>query len=74
MAGRTGPNKLSVTARDSVWKVYNEIGGAKHMKRWAEENPTEFYKLYARLIPTNLAVAGEDGGPVKLEISWSRGS
>lgn len=61
-------NALKVTARDAVWKVFHELGGVQHMKRWATENPSEFYKLYSRLVPTQ--VTGEDGGPVEIKIGW----
>jgi len=33
-----------------------------HLRAWAEANPTEFYKLAARLIPTEITGAG--GGPL----------
>ncbi len=33
-----------------------------HLQAWAEANPTEFYKLAARLIPTEITGAG--GGPL----------
>jgi hypothetical protein len=65
-------NTLKVTARDAVWKVFHELGGVQHMKRWATENPSEFYKLYARLVPTQ--VTGEDGGPVKITVEWQPSS
>lgn len=32
---------------------------------WADENPTEAYRLIARRLPTT--IQGPDGGPVKVE-------
>lgn len=54
--GRTAgtPNKVSVTVKDNVITVFEDIGGAGTMKAWAEENLTEFYRLYAKLIPTQI--------------------
>jgi hypothetical protein len=34
--------------------VFNRLGGTATMAQWARENPTEFYKLNARLIPMQL--------------------
>lgn len=48
------PNKVSVTVKDNVITVFEGIGGAGTMKAWAQENLTEFYKLYAKLIPTQI--------------------
>ena len=42
------------------------LGGVSALKSWAEDNPTEFYKLWGRLIPVE--VSGEDGGAVSLTI------
>ena len=36
--------------RASILKAFHKIGGVKHLARWAEENPTEFYKLAGRLL------------------------
>jgi hypothetical protein len=69
---KKGPNSLTVNARDSIWKVFHDLGGVRHMKAWAEENPTEFYKLYGKLVPTQ--VTGEEGGPVKITVEWQQSS
>jgi len=34
--------------------AFNRIGGHHALAEWAEANRTEFYKLYARLIPMQL--------------------
>ena len=36
-----------------------KIGGPERLAQWAEANETEFFKLYARLIPQEHT--GEDG-------------
>ena len=45
------PNKVTATARENIIAVFNRLGGTAAMAEWARENQTEFYKLYARLIP-----------------------
>lgn len=44
-------NKLSGAAKENIAAVFTRLGGTAQMSKWAKENPTEFYKIYARLIP-----------------------
>ena len=69
MPSRKGsPNKLGALAKDNIAAVFNRLGGTAAMARWAEDNKTEFYRIYARLVPTQ--VTGEEGGPVKITVEW----
>lgn len=66
------PNKASSTMKAAIQSVYDALqaGSGKphgHFQAWAEEQPTEFYKLASKLIPVQLT--GEDGGPIKHEIA-----
>lgn len=45
------PNKLTAVAREAFEFAFKEVGGAQALAEWAGENRTEFYKLYARLVP-----------------------
>jgi len=44
-------NKLGGQAKENIAAVFNRLGGTANMATWAVENQTEFYRLYARLIP-----------------------
>jgi hypothetical protein len=79
MAGRPGnvagsgkgsrkgiPNKTTSTAKENIIAVFTAIGGTRRMAKWAEDNTTEFYKLYGRLLP--LQVTGEGGGPLDITV------
>lgn len=47
------PSISSATAlsfREAILRAFRKIGGVKHLAAWAEENPTEFYKLAGRLL------------------------
>jgi hypothetical protein len=46
-------NVFSATVKDNILAVFNRLGGAASMAEWARKNETEFYKLYARLIPSD---------------------
>ena len=60
------PNKLTTTAKEAFALAFQGMGGAVALEKWAVENQTEFYKLFARLIPTE--VAGPDGGPLSVSV------
>ncbi len=57
------PNKTTTSAREAFTLAFQGLGGAQALQAWAEENTTEFFKLYARLIPQEHV--GEGGsGPI----------
>lgn len=56
------PNKLSSGVKSNIVGVFDKIGGREAMAKWAKDNQTEFYRLYARLLPTE--VSGVDGGEI----------
>lgn len=49
-------NKTTSTVKEVVLAVFQELqGDAKNnLKTWAKKEPTEFYKLAAKLIPTEV--------------------
>ena len=47
-------NKLGVEVKASIMWVFTNLGGIPTMTNWARRNKTEFYKIYARLIPTEI--------------------
>lgn len=57
--GRTGPNKLTLTAKQAFQEAFDELGGMGGLVTWAKSDPDNlqtFYTLYARLIPTDTNV------------------
>ena len=55
------PNKLTVAFKSAVLTTYDAIGGDVAFAAWAKKNPTEYYKIAARLIPHE--IVGPAGGP-----------
>lgn len=62
------PNKTTVAVKEAMEHVYialqNKAPGRKahgHFTEWAEGNPTEFYKLYAKLLPKEITGPGAEG-------------
>lgn len=55
MPSRKGkPNKMGAIAKENIICVFTRIGGVEAMVTWAKGNQTDFYKLYAKLIPTQI--------------------
>jgi len=54
-------NKVTATAKENIVAVFTRLGSTAAMARWAKNNETEFYKLYARLIPVEQHVSGTLG-------------
>ena len=52
MRPKGSPNKIGAGVKSNVIGVFEKIGGRDAMAAWAKENLTEFYRLYARLIPS----------------------
>jgi hypothetical protein len=48
------PNKVTATVKDNIIAVFNRLDGTAGMAKWAEENPTQFYQIYAKLLPTDI--------------------
>ena len=55
------PNKLTKSAREAFEIAFQGLGGAAELQAWAVENRTEFFKLYARLIPVEHVGEGGEG-------------
>lgn len=48
------PNKLTASIKGAFTEAFDRRGGVDALVRWAGDNETEFYKLCARLIPTEV--------------------
>lgn len=51
VAGGSRSPKIMVAARDNMAKAFDLMGGVPALVVWGRGNPTEFYRLWARLIP-----------------------
>jgi hypothetical protein len=54
-------NKTTKSAREAFQLAFEGTNGVDGLKTWAKANPTEFYKLYARLIPVEHVGEGGEG-------------
>jgi hypothetical protein len=60
------PNKTTSAAKEALSLAFQGVGGVEALTEWATDNQTEFYKLWAKLVP--LEVSGEGGEPIKFVI------
>lgn len=63
-------NKTTAAVKETVLRVFNELQGdpVHNLLSWAKGNPTEFYKIAAKLIPTDIKaeVNTTDGSGIKV--------
>lgn len=60
------PNKSTKSVKTALEEAFTKRGGVAALLRWAEENPTDFYKLWAKMMPTQTEISGPGGGPVEM--------
>jgi hypothetical protein len=63
IGGRTKgtPNKLTASIKEAFAITFTILQDDKkaNLEAWAKENPTEFYKIMSKVIPTELQVDGD---------------
>lgn len=59
-------NLIGKSAKENVIAVFTRLGGTAQMADWAKKNQTDFYRLYAKLIPQQ--IEGELNIPVALAV------
>jgi len=57
-------NKVTKNVKETVLAAFNDLqqDPVTNIAAWGRDNLTEFYKLAAKLIPTE--ISGLDGGPI----------
>lgn len=59
------PNKTTASVKAALQDAFERLGGVDSLVTWGRENQTEFYKLWSRMLPTE--VSGPNGGPIPIE-------
>ena len=54
-------NKSTLQIKEAFLEAFNHLGGVPALVKWGKSNETDFYKLAARLIPTEQHISGPDG-------------
>jgi len=48
------PNKTTKAVKDALQEAFEGLGGVVALTAWAKKEPTEFYKIWAKLLPTEV--------------------
>ena len=54
------PNKLSGIAKENLDKAFEELGGWEAFAKWGKQNPTEFYTIWSKILPKEIALPPMD--------------
>lgn len=57
------PNKTTASVKAALEEAFVTLGGVPALAIWGADNLTEFYKLYAKLLPVQIA-GDPDGAPI----------
>lgn len=49
-----GLNKSTASAKAAMEEAFENMGGVASLKQWGNDNPTDFYKLWSKLIPSDI--------------------
>ncbi len=48
------PNKSTTAVKEALLLAFDKLGGVPALAEWAKENPSDFYRLWSRLLPLEL--------------------
>ncbi len=51
-------------------EVYEDLGAQQHLKEWADENPTDFYRMFTQMAPKPQQV--KHSGKIHIALSLQR--
>ena len=57
---------MTRAVKNALNVAYADLGGDARLVEWAQENLTEFYRIWSRLLPKQ--IEGADGGPVAFDV------
>ena len=74
--GRTKgtPNKTTASVKNALIEAFEELGGVEALADWGRAEPGEFYKLWVKIMPTEVKAehTGADGTPLGISIEFVR--
>ena len=56
---------MTIKVKEAFEFAFASIGGEEALAGWAKDNPSEFYKLFARLLPSRNELTGSSDGEPK---------
>lgn len=61
-------NRVTASVKAALEEAFDTSGGIDALVAWARENRTEFYKLYARLLPIDVKADFKHRGAVTIMV------
>lgn len=66
------PNKSTASVKAALSEAFDKRGGVPSLLAWAEAEPTEFYRLWSKMIPAEVEMSGKGGGPLIVTVRFER--
>lgn len=64
------PNKTTKAAKEGLELAFEGLGGVEALTTWAKENQTEFYKLWAKLLPVQVKADVDNTHTGTIAFTW----
>lgn len=61
------PNKNTVAVKAALTEAFESLGSTGSLAAWAEDNKTEFYRLWSKILPQEVNLGGQNGNPVQTQ-------
>lgn len=66
-------NKSTKAVKEALQEAFEGMGGTTRLIEWAKEDPTEFYKLWAKLLPAEVkaevtTIGDQPVGKIQIEV------
>lgn len=62
------PNKTTAAVKEALSFAFDGLGGAKALQEWATDNKTEFFKLWAKMLPAEVQGAMQHSGDIVIRV------
>jgi len=62
------PNKVTQSVKEALCLAFEGIGGVPALIEWGKEprNQAEFYKIWCKVMPTQVEHSGPGGAPIQV--------
>lgn len=60
------PNKATKAVKEALQEAFDGLGGVTALTEWAKAETTEFYKLWAKMLPTEVKAKIENVGDIPI--------
>lgn len=62
------PNKTTTAVKNALIEAFDRLGGVDALVAWGQQEPTEFYKLWVKILPTQVNEIQSDQPITRIEV------